>query len=54
MQAKSWFIPQLKSKYLTFEIFRYLFEYEHQVVAMLRALNSKSAYFMDRFWESEM
>ena len=47
-QFKSYFIPSIKSKYLTYEILSYTFEYLFEVVILLRVLNKQSVMFKER------
>ena len=45
---QSYFIPKLKSKYLTYEIFKYTYTYTYQVIILLRSLSKSSRRFMDK------
>lgn len=47
-QFKSYFIPTLRSKWLTYIILEYTFEYVYEVRLLLRALNTQSKEFHDR------
>ena len=51
---KTWFIPVLKSKYLTIELLKMTFSHKHEAVIFLRSLSKGSEYFMGRFYESEL
>jgi hypothetical protein len=39
---RSYFSPLLKSKYLSYELFGYTYEYLYEVVLLLRALSKQS------------
>ena len=45
---QSYITPRLRSKWLTYEILTFTYEYIYEVVMLLRALNRQSRTFMDR------
>ncbi|CDW80906.1 UNKNOWN [Stylonychia lemnae] len=45
---QSWFIPKLRSKYVTFEILQFTCQFKYQVIILLRSLCKKSDAFLDR------
>ena len=45
---QSYITPRLRSKWLTYEILAFTYEYIYEVVMLLRALNKQSRTFMDR------
>lgn len=53
-QKKSWFIPILRSKFMTIELLKMLFEHRHEVLIFLRSLSKSSESFMERFYEDEI
>lgn len=53
-QPKPYFFPKLRSKYLTIEVLKYLFQSRIALVGFLRALSKDSQYFLDKFYEAEL
>ena len=51
---KPWFIPCLKSKYMTIELLKMMFKYKHEVVLFLRTLCKGSEYFLEKFYDSDI
>jgi hypothetical protein len=54
VQKKSWFIPILKSKFMTIELLKMLFQHRHEVLIFLRSINKSSESFMERFYKEEI
>lgn len=54
IQKKSWFIPILRSKFMTIELLKMLFEHKHEVLIFLRSINKSSESFMERFYKEEI
>ena len=53
-KLKSWFIPILRSKFMTIELLKMLFEYQHHVLIFLRSISKSSESFMNRFYADEI
>lgn len=53
-KQKSWFIPVLRSKFMTIELLKMLFKHKHEVLIFLRSVNKNSESFMNRFFEDEI
>lgn len=51
---KPWFIPILRSKFLTIELLKILFQHRYQVVLFLRSVCKGSEWFLDQFFENEI
>ena len=47
MLFRSYISPKLKSKWLTYELLTYTYEYMYEVVILLRGLSKQSRLFMD-------
>jgi hypothetical protein len=54
IQKKSWFIPILRSKFMTIELLKMLFQHRHEVLIFLRSINKSSESFMERFYKEEI
>ena len=46
VEFRSYFSPLLKSKYLSYELFGFTYDYLYQVVLVLRALSRQSKLFL--------
>lgn len=44
-------LPQLRSKYLTYELLKWRFSHIHEVIIFLRSLNNKSRNFLKAYLE---